>query len=165
MASPGGPRLRLVLLLVAGIVLLWLKGPRKKTKINWIHNLVLVFLVIAGTAGVTNLAVKAGIVEDYFPNLAYGYRDNGFVYCFLNTWLNTGISKPDNYTKDSIQSLFTKEDFENLVAAKGDPADVDTPNIIFVQLESFMEEFSNILARNVQPAAPVEAGRAAPAGR
>ena len=36
---------------------------------------------------------------------------------------------------------------------------------IAIQLESFMEEFSNILARNVQPAAPVEAGRAAPAGR
>jgi len=36
---------------------------------------------------------------------------------------------------------------------------------IAIQLESFMEEFSNILARNVQPAAPADSGRAAPAGR
>jgi phosphoglycerol transferase MdoB-like AlkP superfamily enzyme len=128
-----------VVLLLAGIVLLWLKGPRKKEKINWIHNLILVFVVIAGTAGVTNLAVKSGIVDDYFPNLAYGYRDNGFVYCYLNTWLNTGVSKPSNYTKDAIQSLFTEEDFENLVAAKGDYGDGDKPNIIFLQMESFMD--------------------------
>lgn len=128
-----------VALLIAGIVVLWLKGPRKKEKLNWIHNLVLVFVVIAGTAGVTNVAIKAGIVDDYFPNLAYGYRDNGFVYCFLNTWLNTGVSKPDNYSEESMKSIFTEEDFAQLVAAKGENGEGDKPNIIFLQMESFMD--------------------------
>jgi phosphoglycerol transferase MdoB-like AlkP superfamily enzyme len=128
-----------LVLLVAGIVLLWLKGPKKKDKINWIRNLIIVFIIIASAAGVTNLATKANIIDTYFPNLAYGYRDNGFVYCFLNTWLNTGISKPANYSKESIQSIFSEHDFDNLVAAKGEDGTGDHPNIIFLQLESFMD--------------------------
>ncbi len=36
---------------------------------------------------------------------------------------------------------------------------------IAIQMESFMEEFSNILARNAAPANPADAGRAAPQGR
>jgi len=128
-----------LVLLVAGIVLLWLKGPRKKDKLNWIRNLVIVFVIISGTAGITNLAAKANIVDTYFPNLAYGYRDNGFVYCYLNTWLNTGIAKPDNYSQESIDSIFTPDDFANLVAAKGEDGSGDKPNIIFLQLESFMD--------------------------
>lgn len=128
-----------LVLLVAGIVLLWLKGPRKKERINWIRNLIVFFIIIAATAGVTNQAIKANIVETYFPNLAYGYRDNGFVYCFLNTWLNTGIPKPGNYSEKEIQSIFTKDDFANRVAAKGEDGSGDQPNIIFLQLESFMD--------------------------
>jgi len=128
-----------LILLFAGIVLLWLKGPKKKEKINWIRNLIVVFIIIISAAGVTNLATKANIVDTYFPNLAYGYRDNGFVYCFLNTWLNTGISKPDSYSKESIQSIFSEDDFANLVAAKGEDGTGDKPNIIFLQLESYMD--------------------------
>jgi phosphoglycerol transferase MdoB-like AlkP superfamily enzyme len=128
-----------LILLVVGIVFLWLKGPKKKDKINLIRNLVIYFIIITSAAGVTNLAAKANIVDTYFPNLAYGYRDNGFVYCFLNTWLNTGISKPDNYSTESIQSIFSEDDFANLVAAKGEDGSGDRPNIIFLQLESFMD--------------------------
>lgn len=128
-----------LILLVAGIVLLWLKGPRKKDKINWVRNLVLFFIIIASTAGVTNLAINANIVATYFPNLAYGYRDNGFVYCYLNTWLNTGISKPDDYSKERITSIFTKEELASQVAARGKADTTDQPNIIFLQLESFMD--------------------------
>jgi len=36
---------------------------------------------------------------------------------------------------------------------------------IAIQMESFMEEFSNILARNAAPSNPADAGRAAPQGR
>jgi len=128
-----------LVLLAISIVLLWLKGPKKKEKINWIRNLVIVFIIVVSAAGVTNLAIKANIVDTYFPNLAYGYWDNGFVYCFLNTWLNKGISKPENYSKESIQSIFTEDDFANLVAAKGEDGPGDRPNIIFLQLESFMD--------------------------
>jgi len=125
--------------LLAGIVLLWLKGPRKKEKINWIRNLSAFFIIVIATAGVTNLAIKSDIVDSYFPNLAYGYADNGFVYCFLNTWLNTGVNKPADYSKESIQSIFSKSDFANRVAAKGKDGTESHPNIIFVQLESFMD--------------------------
>ena len=32
------------------------------------------------------------------------------VYCFVNTWLNTGISKPDGYSKEEILSIFDKKE-------------------------------------------------------
>lgn len=126
-------------LFIAGIVFLWLKAPKKKDKISWPRNLVVFALIVVSTAGLTNLSIKSNIVDTYFPNLAYGYQDNGFVYCFLNTWLNTGVAKPANYSKESIQSIFTKKDFANYVAAKGKDGTETHPNIIFLQLESFMD--------------------------
>ena len=47
--------------ITAGIVLLWIKGPRKKDKINWIHNLILVFVVILEVAHL--YAWKKGALE------------------------------------------------------------------------------------------------------
>ena len=70
---------------VGGLVLLFIKGPQKKDKVKRKRNLAGVVLVIGFTFLSTSFVVKTGIVETFFGNLAYAYRDYGVVYCFTNT--------------------------------------------------------------------------------
>lgn len=127
-----------IVLLVVGIVLLWKKAP-KKTEVKLRRNIIAVIGAVTLTVGATGLAINSGTVDTYFPNLAYGYRDNGVPYCFINTWLNTGVSKPREYTEESIKMNFTEEELETAVGkTKGITGDA-RPNIIFIQLESLMD--------------------------
>ena len=67
---------------IGGLVLLFIKGPQKKDKVKRKRNLAGVVLVISFTFLSTTLVIRAGIVETFFGNLAYAYRDYGVVYCF-----------------------------------------------------------------------------------
>ncbi len=105
------------------------------------RNLVAVLLVIAFTFLSSSFVIRAGIVQTFFGNLAYAYRDYGVVYCFVNTWLNTGISKPDGYSKEEILSIFDKKELgdDNAMLLTQKDEDEEHPNILFLQLESFID--------------------------
>lgn len=128
-----------IVILVAAIVLLWLKAPKKKDKVNYKVNAVAVLCVIAAVFGISGLAIKFNVVDTYFPNLAYAYRDNGVPYCFINTWVNIGVSKPDDYSEDSIKSIFTEDERATTVGKTEGVSGENKPNIIFIQLESLMD--------------------------
>lgn len=123
------------------LVLLFIKGPKKKDAVKWKRNLVAIGLVILTTFGATSIMIGTGRVETFFGNLAYAYRDYGVVYCFTNTWLNTGISKPDNYSSDSVLGIFNSEELGDDKAMLLEQKDEDQkhPNILFLQLESFID--------------------------
>ena len=125
------------------LVLLFIKGPKKKERVKWKRNLIGVLLVLAVTFGATSIMIKTGKIETFFGNLAYAYRDYGVVYCFTNTWLNTGISKPDNYSQDRMLDIFSDEELGDDNAMLLTQKDEEHPNIIFLQLESFIDP-SNI---------------------
>ena len=129
------------LIAVGLLVLLFIKGPQKRDGVKRKRNLVAVLLVIAFTFLSSSFVIRAGIVQTFFGNLAYAYRDYGVVYCFVNTWLNTGISKPDGYSKEEILSIFDKKELGDdkamLLTQKDE--DEEHPNILFLQLESFID--------------------------
>lgn len=127
------------------LVLLFIKGPKKKERVKWKRNLIGVLLVLAVTFGATSIMIKTGKIETFFGNLAYAYRNYGVVYCFTNTWLNTGISKPDNYSQDRMLDIFSDEELgdDNAMLLTQKDEDEEHPNIIFLQLESFIDP-SNI---------------------
>lgn len=126
---------------VGGLVLLFIKGPQKKDKVKRKRNLAGVVLVIGFTFLSTSFVVKTGIVETFFGNLAYAYRDYGVAYCFTNTWLNTGISKPAGYSEDKILDIFTEKELgkDNAMLLEEKDEDMEHPNILFLQLESFID--------------------------
>lgn len=128
-------------LAVAALVFLFLKGPKKKDTLHRKRNLFAVCLIFAFTFLSTSLAVSTGVVETFFGNLAYAYRDYGVVYCFTNTWLNTGIQKPAGYSEESIKDIFSKDELGDDEAMLLEAKDVDEeyPNILFLQLESFID--------------------------
>ena len=130
-----------IVVLIGLVVLLFIKGPQKKNGVKRKRNLAAVIMVAVFSMISTIVAVNTGIVETFFGNLAYAYRDYGVVYCFTNTWLNTGISKPDGYSEDSILNIFDKKELgdDNAMLLEKKDVDENYPNILFLQLESFID--------------------------
>ncbi|MGN0734989.1 MAG: LTA synthase family protein [Anaerovoracaceae bacterium] len=126
---------------VGCLVLLFIKGPQKKDKVKRKRNLAGVVLVIGFTFLSTSFVVRTGIVETFFGNLAYAYRDYGVVYCFTNTWLNTGISKPAGYSEQKMLDIFKEKELgdDNAMLLEEKDEDMEHPNILFLQLESFID--------------------------
>ena len=134
----------IVIALVAalvGLIFLFFKGPRKKSTLHRKRNIFAVCLVVLTTFLSTTVLVNAGTIETFFGNLAYAYRDYGVAYCFTNTWLNTGIDKPSGYSKNSILSIFSDKELgdDDAMLLEEKDVDEDYPNILFLQLESFID--------------------------
>ena len=128
-----------IALVVALFVFLRRKIPKHGKHANHKRRVAVVAVIMLITFGVSGLLIRTGMIETYFPNLAYGFRDNGFPYCFINTWFNTGIGKPEDYSKEKVRSVFTKKEMETTVAAKGSDGKESHPNILFLQMEAFMD--------------------------
>ena len=107
-------------------------------------------LVCMLTGAATMGVINQGIVNTFFGNLAYAYRDYGIPYCFISTWVNTGIKKPNNYSKEEVDKILASAGLSERKSdyfVQGDPADSKKyPNIIYLQLESFVDPklFTNI---------------------
>jgi len=130
-----------ILAAIGGIVLLFIKGPQKHGRVKWKRNLIVVILMFATTFGATSFMVNIGKVETFFGNLAYAYKDYGVVYCFINTWMNTGISKPAEYDAETMLNIFDSEELgqDGLMLLENKDVDENYPNILFLQLESFID--------------------------
>lgn len=141
---------------IIGLVILFIKAPRKQEKRNWKKNISATILIIALAFGTTFGLIKIGVLSTFFGNLAYAYEDYGVPYCFINTWLNTGIQKPKGYSEKAVKEIFDKSQYNEdgtmkLVQTKEDDK---YPNVLFLQLESFVDPdlFNNIgLSRDAIP--------------
>ncbi len=128
-------------LLIAAVVLVFIFAPKLKEKINYKKSIAIFLATLVCIFGASGLAIKCGIVDTFFGNLAYAYRDFGVPYCFINTWLNTGISKPFGYSEEKVKNVFDEgelsEDGTSQITVEDDGQ--EHPNIIFLQLESFID--------------------------
>jgi phosphoglycerol transferase MdoB-like AlkP superfamily enzyme len=143
----------LILLAVAGIVFLCIKGPKRREAPNKKKALVYVLITVVAVSSAWNICVKTDAVSSYFDNLWFAYHDYGVPYCFLSTWLNKGIAKPAGYNAKMVNEAVTEDEkksqtSENMSAKE---AQAKFPNIVFIQLESFIDpsdvknlEFSDV---------------------
>lgn len=67
-----------------------------------------------------------------YTNISEAYENYGFVYCFTNSILDTGIGEPEDYSEERVEGILN-----NLPKKKAAPE--KKPNIIFIQLESFFD--------------------------
>lgn len=127
----------LAILLIAGLVRVFIRAPKHKEKINYQKSVVGLLVVVVVLFGSLNLGISAGWVSTYFGNLNKSYNAYGFPYCFANTWFNTGISIPVNYSQKEILGIFNDGELAENVS---DSEKVkNPPNIIMLQLESFID--------------------------
>lgn len=132
-----------IVLLVGGIlavlvffVVAFLKVPKVSGRVNYIANLtvcVVTFLVLAVT---TYLNLHSAVIARKFTNLGTAYKDYGFAYCFSNSVVDVGISKPEGYDENQVDQILDR------ISTETDASPVPghkKPNIVIVQLESFID--------------------------
>lgn len=126
---------------LAGLVFLFFKAPKVKHKMYYINDLAAIVIFFVLAAGSVKGLVALNIMEGQFAELSAAYRNNGFVYCFTNSLIDTGVDKPKAYSSKNIKSIFAGQD----VTITEDTAQ-HMPNIIFVQLETFfnVEELNDV---------------------
>ena len=81
---------------------------------------------------------RLGIVPEDVPNLAVAYRRYGFAWCFGMSALDSGIDQPEDYSETVMEDI-VKELGDEEAEPSAAPVEEAKPNVIFVQLESFMD--------------------------
>lgn len=147
----------LIIALIVSLIFLYIK--LSKSKINYYIALPLVACYVLMFPNITEYALDNNIVTKNFWDICEQYSTYGFPYSFLYSVFNSGINKPDGYSKDTILNI--KDTVENLslnnnnskltfntldstlVNVTKNESNYDNnlikPNIIIVQLESFMD--------------------------
>ncbi|HIV34368.1 MAG TPA: LTA synthase family protein [Candidatus Blautia intestinigallinarum] len=120
-------------LVIIGLVVLFLKGPRYQGPMKYKYNIPLVLAGVLIFAGTTKLALEKRVLSNYFGNIAFAYEDYGYPYCLATTIFNTGISCPQDYSQEEMDRILSTE--SDLEETQTD----SRPNIIFLQLESFFD--------------------------
>lgn len=121
----------LVLVVIVGLIYL---GVRMKKQVY--HPLLAVCNAVISILAVVlmiHIGDARGWLQTEFANLPDAYADNGFVYCFTRSLFDRGISKPDTYDEDTVDNIL-----EDMKKQKTNEVE-EKPNIIFIQLESFMD--------------------------
>lgn len=134
-------------LLIVGIavaigifILAFILAPKYKGKLVYKRNVLFVFTFVVAFYLVTKFSLSAGILTRHFGNLNFAYKDYGVPYCFTVTMLDTGIKQPLGYSKTNVLKAANTEfsDADSPIAIK-EGTEESTPNIVFVQLESFFD--------------------------
>lgn len=115
---------------------LFVKGPRFQGPTHKYLSPLFVAAICLLLPLTTKAAQSTNIVASYFSNIAQGYENYGFVYGFSSSVVDRGMSKPDNYSEETIQQI---EDTVNASKKDTTVTASDAPNIIVVLLESFID--------------------------
>ena len=122
----------LVVCVLAGIIVLWKKGPKYQGKQNKLASTLAIGVFAFLIPMVTNAAVSNNILADYFENIAQGYKDYGFVYSFSASVVDQGMTAPRDYSQEQVDTALSK-------VPDKDTETEELPNIICVLLESFID--------------------------
>lgn len=133
-----------VIALVALIVLLIWKTPRRE-RVDFGPALSILAAVVLLTYGGVVIGKNNGFITERFTTIKDAYQKYGFAYTFIDTFADMGISRPDEYSDDTIQSTARKTGIDDDRTTHAN--EVVMPNIIFVQLESFFN--ADELADNI----------------
>lgn len=119
----------------------------KWEKVNYKKALITIGGSIVITIALTFTFIKTGTLGTFFGNLNYAYNDYGFVYGFTTTSVKHGISRPRDYSQETVESILkqdTKKGTDTKLTQKDD--DMNYPNIIVLQMESFTraQDYHNI---------------------
>lgn len=123
-----------VIMILVLVVLCGLKAPRYKGKMKYVQYTFGLIGCIVLFGVTTKLAIETRILSTYFGNIAAAYEDYGYPYCLSVTVFDTGVDKPNGYSKDLLDTIEEKSNHEETDKTK-------LPNIVAVQLESFFDPY------------------------
>lgn len=125
--------------------LFWRKAPKINKKIEYKKITIFLMSIFLIFIFSTNIFLKTNILSSNFGNIADAFKDFGFPYGFGNSLVNTGIDKPSKYSEEIIEEIIDEVESPIMSENNNSPimdnisTEKDYPNIIFLQLESFMD--------------------------
>lgn len=126
-----------VAVVVAALVMIWKKSRKCTVQLSgkkfYIAALFKVGIIFLLTYSYTAALIINGYVDMHFGNLAHAYQDYGVAYCFTSSIKDRGIGRSKEYSQEYMDNLKLDLDETSIEVSE------KTPNIIFVQLESFFD--------------------------
>lgn len=132
---------------IIGLVYLYKKEKVKERLIK--HTSITIVVVIALLLCVKNPFIKVGAISDDYNNLTKAYEEYGLPYCFISSVVTRGVDKPEEYNEVVVDEVVQNielyiNQLENDIYSEY-TIDTDVkPNVVFLQLESFMDA-SNLI--------------------
>lgn len=138
------------------LVYLFRRAKRLNGRLRLVRGFVFVAISLLFTVYFWFVGRNSDILPRNFSNIAQAYQTYGFAYCFTNSMISTGISKPEKYDDKTVENIM-KDDIvpESSVPVEELTLEAETageeeskadqqenaakPNIIFLQLESFFD--------------------------
>ncbi len=145
------------------VIVLFRKAARLTKRPNYKKGAASVIVVSLLTVYFWSVGRWSSILPRNFSNIAEAYQTYGLAYCFTNSYISTGISKPDNYDAKKVENILdeevvpvnteveidpvetqvaeakTEEVYEEETKASIDEYENAGVNVIYLQLESFFD--------------------------
>lgn len=121
-----------IMLVITFVVYLYKKGYRGKVTGNKCKHGITVGILTVIIVAMSLIGNLTGLLLPRFTDIAEGYSKNGFVYAFFCSVTESGVDEPEELEEGSVEAIisaFSEDDKTNDI----------TPNVIFVQLESFID--------------------------
>ena len=130
-----------ILVFIVLLVIAFLKIPKLKKKVNYVQGIIVVVISFVFVYIFTMFMVETATVSTKFTNLGTAYKDYGFAYCFANSVIDQGISEPDDYSFEKIDTIYQETQEVKDIHEKNRYVNNKKkyPDIIVIQLESFID--------------------------
>lgn len=100
-------------------------------------NFILLFLVVLCFCSTVRVLHNKGIMQFMRYDITLSYKYNGFVYSFADSCLRYRRNTPENYSEKEILDI--KDRVDKAVIEDIRQINIKSPNVLFVQLEAFMD--------------------------
>ncbi len=112
------------------LVLAWIRLPKEQRR--WRKGFVAICATVALFLAVFGIGRYTGMVSNQFYDLTADYEQYGFCYGFAVSIFDRGIDRPQDYSDETVSDILSQ--------LKDTPVATQShPNVIFVQLESFVD--------------------------
>lgn len=125
-----------IAILVVSMICLFKKTPcfqKNATKKAYMLSTLVIFTLAAGIIVMHRSSTSVQALAENYTNISEAYENYGFVYCFANSIIDTGIRKPEDYSGGVMAQIKA-----SLKDKEKDEPEVK-PDIVMIQLESFFD--------------------------
>jgi len=145
---------------IVGIAYFGYKAPKSQRKL--FRSVIALAVSIVIVFCCLSLSIRSNALATTFTNIAKAYDDNGFAYCFSCSIFYKGIDRPADYSQAAVAEILNEIEDKSVAASSivgavgvaasngnGNQTEVSntdtveatesTPNIIFLQMESFFD--------------------------
>lgn len=125
-----------IAILVISMICLFKRTPcfqKNTTKKAYMLSTLVILTLAAGIVVMHKSSTSVQALAENYTNISEAYENYGFVYCFANSIIDTGIKKPEDYSEESMAQI------KDSIKDTGTDEPEVKPDIVMIQLESFFD--------------------------